>query len=1639
MRTFLSLFIFAFGPLALFGQTTLVHYKFNDNLNAEAGAIGSPSLTYSITATYNGGVEGNSLVTGTTAAVANGAFVELTITTTGYEDIEVSWAARTSNATNSGAWVLTGNSGSGFGAIHTQSPLSTSFVNTGWISLASAFNDNSSIVLRITANNPQPRNMRIDDLIIRGTALAGPIAEPTIQAINVSASCVFGGESTVSWTNGNGTSRIVKMNTVNTFTAPVDGTGYTANANYSGSGEQVVYNGTASSFSVSGLVYGTTYHFRAYEYNGSGATADYLTSTGTGNPGTLVTPSVPNTLPLNQDFDSNDDIPYCSSPLPYANTAANDIWSTRPSVTSTHGSGPAIFPTSGNLLWAMQDLENPNGGGSFEHFLDFVPVDLSSYTSNVVLTFDYNVFINAGGSDYVRYQVEYNAGSTWPSTPINLQNGPGNTGGWQTATVNVPNGSTHVRLRIIGRFNSDDDVAAIDNVHIDQISSLLAVTPSSLAGFCTTVGTPSVSQSFNLSGSGLTPANGDITVTAPTGFQVSTNNSTFLASVPVAYTGGSLASTPVYVRATGAAPGSPSGNVTCAGGGASTVNVAVSGSVGAALNFSVGDISILGFSSDAPDQFSFVNWVSIPAGAQLSFTDNAWTGTALTSNENTLVWQNNTGNPIDAGTVIVFTDPGSGNGSTDLGTVLSGNLSGISASNDNVFIYEGSASCPEFVFGFSNTPWITVGIPNTNNSYLPAVLNVANGNLVAPSTLDNWEFSAPRNDQSTIAAYKPLVNNTANWTGNDANFTLSSTDFTIASSTPSVELSASAGSGSEAAASVITITATASAPVVGNQTVTLSVSGTGITSGDYVLSNAGVITILNGNTTGTVTFTIVDDSDVEGTEIATLTYLPSGLSAGLIAGTSTSVNITITDNDGTVFYSQGSGGTTAAIWDIVPSGTGQTATSLGGFSQNTAVVIQSGHTVDITTSGVNMLSLTVQSGAKFFANNAATPEYVNIYGNVVNNGQIGNGSTTDLISFNLSGTAPIVFSGPGAYDLGRMRKNTGSTGTVTISSDMNFRFAGACFHNDNNNSSVDLIISSGVTVSVLDAIGDFSIDGINGASGNHRGGSITVNGTLNVSNKLFAISNNIATYPCSMTIGPNGRIKAKDVDINIDGTSFTAFTINSGGILEIDGILAVKGGTLTANNGGVLINSGAQLLHGVGTTNGGGAVSGNVTVRRQGSASNTVYNYWSTPVVGGSLPGSNGYYYDPAQGTLTNADDNTGSGDPGWQPHNGGMTNGQGYASTGAGLASFTGVANNADVTYSVNNPTGSISGSSNFNLIGNPYPSAISADLFIAQNGPVAAGGSGRLAGGLYFWDDDNTGGSGYNTNDYAVWTRTGATAGSGSPSALGTSPIGSVATGQGFKVEAVSSGIITFTNAMRGGNNTQFFKLEEEQQVDRLWLNLTGNTHFNQILVAFRDDATEERDLLYDAYKVRGNANISLGAVQQDKDYSIVAFPSLTPERTVPLMTYVSQADTYTFSADSIEGFEGYTVYLEDLQNGQLHVLQQDGSVNVQMGPQDEYGRFQLRFSPELVTEIEDGSTQQVSRIISSEMGLQVLMAAGVSTNGELRLFNAMGQLLLSQHVRVDAGRSSLLDVSALPAGIYVAAFQSSQGMVNAKVVLR
>lgn len=117
----------------------------------------------------------------------------------------------------------------------------------------------------------------------------------------------------------------------------------------------------------------------------------------------------------------------------------------------------------------------------------------------------------------------------------------------------------------------------------------------------------------------------------------------------------------------------------------------------------------------------------------------------------------------------------------------------------------------------------------------------------------------------------------------------------VFSGTPLVNLTVSTDTASEAGATVVTVTANTSAPVAGAQTVSLAVSGTGITSGDYTLSNT-TITIPNGATSGSVTFTVTDDILGEGTEVANLTI--SSPSSGITLGMRPTQHISIADNDG---------------------------------------------------------------------------------------------------------------------------------------------------------------------------------------------------------------------------------------------------------------------------------------------------------------------------------------------------------------------------------------------------------------------------------------------------------------------------------------------------------------------------------------------------------------------------------------------------------------------------------------------------------------------------------------------------------------------------------------------------------------------
>ncbi len=109
-------------------------------------------------------------------------------------------------------------------------------------------------------------------------------AAPTIPSSNISFSSIDGASIFLSWTPGDGANRIVVIRLGTAVTAvPVNGVDYNDDAVFGNGdailpGQFVLYDNSGAGINVTGLQPNTVYHFRIYEYNGTGAATEYLTT-----------------------------------------------------------------------------------------------------------------------------------------------------------------------------------------------------------------------------------------------------------------------------------------------------------------------------------------------------------------------------------------------------------------------------------------------------------------------------------------------------------------------------------------------------------------------------------------------------------------------------------------------------------------------------------------------------------------------------------------------------------------------------------------------------------------------------------------------------------------------------------------------------------------------------------------------------------------------------------------------------------------------------------------------------------------------------------------------------------------------------------------------------------------------------------------------------------------------------------------------------------------------------------------------------------------------------------------------------------------------------------------------------------------
>lgn len=236
------------------------------------------------------------------------------------------------------------------------------------------------------------------------------------------------------------------------------------------------------------------------------------------------------------------------------------------------------------------------------------------------------------------------------------------------------------------------------------------------------------------------------------------------------------------------------------------------------------------------------------------------------------------------------------------------------------------------------------------------------------------------------------------------------------------------------------------------------------------------------------------------------------------------------------------------------------------YPNNATLDVSLSHTVTVTTTApappYRVRNLTVQSSGKVFANaNVVTPRYLNIYGNVVCDGIIGNYPTADDIGLSIEGAScTISGSSPAtSFAVTRLRKASNAapstaTTNLTISRSLYTTYNHPSFGNtqilNNAASTFNVTIAQSVNVNCS---GSVCIDGNVGTDGTNIRGSVTVNGTLNIGGTLYLKTNNTGTQANAFTIGTTGIVNANSIDAGASvGPTTTAghiFTMQGNGVV----------------------------------------------------------------------------------------------------------------------------------------------------------------------------------------------------------------------------------------------------------------------------------------------------------------------------------------------------------------------------------------------------------------------------------------------------------------------------------------------------------
>ena len=393
-------------------------------------------------------------------------------------------------------------------------------------------------------------------------------------------------------------------------------------------------------------------------------------------------------------------------------------------------------------------------------------------------------------------------------------------------------------------------------------------------------------------------------------------------------------------------------------------------------------------------------------------------------------------------------------------------------------------------------------------------------------------------------------------------------------------------------------------------------------------------------------------------------------------------------------------------------------------------------------------------------------------------------------------------------------------------------------------------------------------------------------------------------------------------------TNNSQVTFNLGHTLIVDRNITVDAGsTLTIEN-----NAGLRQIDDTAIN------TGSVIVKRNATAMNRQdYTAWSSPVTGQQLQSfspntvSTRFYEYLYTGTTTPTAYQSVNAATNFIPGKGYMIRADNtYTVSTVFNGEFSGVLLNGVINQSIG---------SGYNLIGNPYASPISANVFLSDNSNIET---------LYFWTNTTaaTGGA-YPQNNFAAYN-----SGTGGVGAYASAkiPNGTIQTGQGFYIQTSSASTAVFNNNQRvnASTSTQFFRnLNDISSIERnrIWLNLNdSNVSYNQILVGYIEGATNGVDSQIDGRTLDDSKSMIYNLLN-DEAYVIQGkmLPFDIDDVVVLGLKALTQGN-YFISLENVDGlFTSQDVFIKDNYTNIIHdIKQSDYSFSTEVGTFED--RFEL-----------------------------------------------------------------------------------------------